>query len=136
MIEAMGLSRESVYICNVLKTRPLNNATPTPAEIEACAPYLHEQVAIIDPQVIVTLGLPAAKAVLRCEATATMGALRSRWAEMCLPGGKKVAVMPTYHPAFLLRSYTPENRAKVWSDLQLVMGRLGLKGAEQPVNRA
>jgi uracil-DNA glycosylase family 4 len=127
MIEAMGLTRESVYICNVLKTRPLNNATPTPNEIEACAPYLYEQVAIIDPECIVTLGLPAAKAVLRCPPTATMGSLRSRWAQMTLPNGKKIPVMPTYHPAFLLRSYTPENRQKVWSDLQQVMQRLGLK---------
>lgn len=127
MIEAMGLSRETVYICNVLKTRPLNNATPTPTEIEACAPYLYEQVAIIRPEAIVTLGLPAAKAVLRCPPTAAMGALRSKWASMCLPGGTQVPVMPTYHPAFLLRSYTPENRAKVWADLQMVMERLGLK---------
>jgi DNA polymerase len=130
MIEAMGLSRETVYICNVLKTRPLNNATPTPTEIDACAPYLHEQVAIIRPEAIVTLGLPAAKAVLRCPPTATMGALRSQWASMTLPGGVQIPVMPTYHPAFLLRSYTPENRAKVWSDLQLVMERLGIKGRE------
>lgn len=132
MIEAMGLSRETVYICNVLKTRPVNNATPTPSEIEACAPYLHEQVAIIDPACIVTLGLPAAKAVLRCDANATMGSLRSRWAQMCLPGGKIIPVMPTYHPAFLLRSYTPENRQKVWSDLQMVMQKLGLQTGARP----
>jgi len=130
MIEAMGLSRETVYICNVLKTRPLNNATPTPTEIDACAPYLHEQVAIVRPGAIVTLGLPAAKAVLRCPATATMGALRSKWTTMNLPGNVQIPVMPTYHPAFLLRSYTPENRAKVWSDLQLVMERLGMKPRE------
>jgi uracil-DNA glycosylase family 4 len=130
MIEAMGLSRETVYICNVLKTRPLNNATPTPTEIDACAPYLHEQVAIVRPGAIVTLGLPAAKAVLRCPPTATMGALRSKWTTMNLPGNVQIPVMPTYHPAFLLRSYTPENRAKVWSDLQMVMELLGMKPRE------
>jgi len=132
MIEAMGLSRETVYICNVLKTRPLNNATPTPAEILACAPYLHEQVAIINPEAIVTLGLPAAKAVLRCDNNVAMGALRSKWAALNLPGGRQVPVMPTYHPAFLLRSYTPENRAKVWSDLKMVMDRLGIKPPAGP----
>lgn len=132
MIEAMGLSRETVYICNVLKTRPLNNATPTPTEIDACAPYLYEQVGIIRPEAIVTLGLPAAKAVLRCPPTATMGALRSNWASMILPGGTQIPVMPTYHPAFLLRSYTPENRQKVWADLQLVMQRLGMKPKAAP----
>jgi DNA polymerase len=125
MITAMGLTREQVYICNILKTRPLNNATPTPREVEICCPYLFEQVGIIEPQAIVTLGLPATKAVLQCEGS--MGNLRGRWASMVLAEGRRIPVMPTYHPAFLLRSYTPDNRAKVWSDLKLVMDRLGLK---------
>ncbi len=130
MIKAMGLSREQVYISNVLKTRPPNNATPTKEEAALCAPYLFEQIAIIRPEVIVTLGLPASNTVLGTSDTMTR--LRGRWHEFHPPGvlGDPIPVMPTYHPAFLLRAYTPDNRAKVWSDLQKVMDRLGLKGPE------
>jgi len=127
MIVAMGLSRESIYIANVLKTRPPDNATPTSEEIRLCAPYLFRQIAIIRPDAIVTLGLPATRALLNT--TDSMSRLRGRWAAFGAPGGVEIAVMPTYHPAFLLRSYTAENRAKVWSDLKQVMERLGLKGA-------
>ncbi len=134
MIVAMGLSRERVYICNVLKTRPPNNQTPTIEEAMRCAPYLHEQIRIVGPEVIVTLGLPASRLLL--ETSSTMRQMRGRWASYP-PGGEfepaeasetpgRTPVMPTYHPAFLLRSYTPENRAKVWADLRLVMERLGL----------
>jgi uracil-DNA glycosylase family 4 len=128
MIGAMGLKREEVYIANVLKTRPPDNATPTTDEIRICAPYLYQQVAIIRPEVIVTLGLPATRAML--DTVDSMSRLRGRWASFRPPPpcDAEVAVMPTYHPAFLLRSYTPENRAKVWSDLQMVMDRLGIKG--------
>lgn len=137
MIVAMGLRREDVYICNVLKTRPPNNATPTVEEARLCAPYLYEQIRIVSPEVIVTLGLPASRLLL--ETDRPMRELRGRWAEWPpqaddpmssifggLGGGATVPVMPTYHPAFLLRSYTPENRKKVWSDLQKAMERLGL----------
>ncbi|MBK7403788.1 MAG: uracil-DNA glycosylase [Phycisphaerales bacterium] len=129
MLVAMGLQRESVYIANVLKTRPPNNATPTIEEAALCAPYLHEQIAIVRPEVIVTLGLPASRLVL--DSSESMGNMRGRWAEYVGPGlqGPRIPVMPTYHPAFLLRSYTPENRKKVWSDLQMVMTRLGLQPA-------
>lgn len=124
MITAMGLRREEVYIANVLKTRPPNNATPTVEEAQLCAPYLHEQIAIVRPEAIVTLGLPASRLIL--DSAESMGQMRGRWAEYVGPGvgGLRVPVMPTYHPAFLLRSYTPENRKKVWSDLQMVMARL------------
>jgi len=124
MIKAMGLSRERVYIANVLKTRPPNNATPTLDEARLCAPYLYEQIRIIGPEAIVTLGLPATRLLL--ETNESMGRLRGRWAAFRGVDGRDVDVMPTYHPAFLLRSYTPENRRKVWSDLQQVMDRLGL----------
>ena len=124
MITAMGLKREEVYIANVLKTRPPNNATPTIEEARLCAPYLYEQIAAVQPQAIVTLGLPATRLIL--ESSESMGRLRGRWGEFVDPDGRAVPVMPTYHPAFLLRSYTPENRAKVWSDLRMVMDRLGL----------
>lgn len=126
MIVAMGLSREVVYICNVLKTRPPDNATPTAREAAICEPYLQEQLAIIAPEVIVTLGLPAVRTLLKTEDTMTR--LRGRWASITLVGGRRVPVMPTYHPAYLLRAYTPENRQKVWSDLQMVMQKL----EEQP----
>jgi DNA polymerase len=122
MITAMGLSREAVYIANVLKVRPPNNATPTPEEAAASRPYLIEQIGIIGPSVIVALGLPSAKCLLGVNES--MANLRARFHEMTLPDGRRVPVMPTYHPAFLLRSYTPENRAKVWADLQMVMERL------------
>ncbi len=126
MIVAMGLTREQVYIANVLKTRPPNNATPTSAEARLCAPYLFEQIAIIRPDAIVSLGLPATRTLL--DTTEPMGRLRSRWATFTDPAGRAVPVMPTYHPAYLLRNYTPEERRKVWSDLQLVMERLDLSG--------
>lgn len=124
MIAAMGLTRESVYIANVLKTRPPNNATPTGDECRLCKPYLFEQVAAVRPEVIVTLGLPATRTVL--DSTEAMGKLRGRWAEFRDPRGRAVPVMPTYHPAYLLRNYTPEERRKVWSDLKMVMERLGI----------
>lgn len=123
MITAMGLSRQTVYICNVLKTRPPDNATPTAREAAICEPYLQEQLSIISPDVIVTLGLPAVRTLLKTDDTMTR--LRGRWASLTLIGGKAVQVMPTYHPAYLLRAYTPENRQKVWSDLQMVMQKLG-----------
>lgn len=124
MITAMGLRREQVYIANVLKTRPPNNATPTTEEALLCAPYLYEQIEIIAPEAIVTLGLPATRLILNC--TDTMGRLRGRWAFFRDPSGREIPVMPTYHPAYLLRNYTPQERAKVWSDLKLVIDRLGL----------
>lgn len=130
MIVAMGLVRAHVYIANVLKTRPPNNATPTIEEIAICAPYLFEQIEIVSPEAIVALGLPASRALLNT--SDSMSRLRGHWHDFApSPGGRTVPVMPTYHPAFLLRSYTEENRAKVWSDLRQVMSRLGL-GAARP----
>lgn len=129
MLGAMGLPRKSVYITNVLKTRPPNNATPTADEAAACAPYLFEQIRIVSPEVILALGLPATRVLLN--STDSMSRLRGRWWMYADPRtiGYEVPVMPTYHPAFLLRSYTRENREKVWSDLQMVMAKLGLAAA-------
>lgn len=121
MIGAMGLEREEIYIANVLKSRPPNNATPTPAEVMKCAPYLAEQLKIIAPEVIVALGAPAAKFLL--DTTEGISALRGSW-HACRLGELEIPVMPTFHPAYLLRNYTPEARGKVWSDLQAVMKRL------------
>jgi DNA polymerase len=131
MISAMGLRREQVYIANVLKTRPPNNATPTVDEARVCAPYLFEQIRIVSPEVIVTLGKSASQLLL--SVSDSMSTMRGHWAQFpppdpLIPVGDMppIPVMPTFHPAYLLRSYTPENRAKVWSDLQRVMERLGL----------
>ncbi len=134
MIVAMGLSRESVYIANVLKTRPPGNRTPTIEEARLCAPYLYEQIRIVGPEVIVTLGKSAGQLLLGN--SSSMGAMRGTWAAFppsapLVPvdaGFPSIAVMPTYHPAYLLRSYTADNRAAVWSDLKQVMDRLGLPG--------
>lgn len=127
MISAMGLSRETVYIANVLKVRPPNNATPTPDEIAASKPFLIEQIEIVRPEVIVALGLPAAKCLLGVNDS--MAKLRAQFHDLDLPSGATIPVMPTYHPAYLLRSYTAENRGKVWADLQMVIDRLGLGSA-------
>ncbi len=130
MIVAMGLSRAEVYICNVLKTRPPGNRTPTPDEVTASKPYLLEQLSIIRPEAIVGLGLSACGALLGPDGGGgePMSRLRGRWWEISDARGVKIPFMPTYHPAFLLRSYSDENRAKVWSDLKMVMDRLGIVG--------
>jgi len=117
MLRAMGLARSSVYIANAVKCRPPRNRTPDAAEVAACWPFLERQADIIRPEVIVALGSVAAKALLRTEAP--LGRLRGRFHEW-----KGLPVLPTYHPAYLLRN--PEDKRKVWEDLQLVMGRLGL----------
>lgn len=123
MIIAMGLAREQVYIANILKIRPTDNATPTVSDREASWPYLREQIQIVAPSIIVTLGLPSTHTVL--ETTGSMASLRSRFHEYNCLSGRTISVMPTYHPAYLLRSYTQENRAKVWSDLKQVVDALG-----------
>jgi uracil-DNA glycosylase family 4 len=120
MILAMGLERKQVFIGNIVKCRPPQNRVPAPDEVAACTPYLLEQLEIIRPRVIVTLGLPAAKYML--QTNSTMGRMRGQWHSW-----RGIKLMPTFHPAFLLRSYTEENRKMVWSDLQMVMKEVGLK---------
>lgn len=139
MITAMGTRRQDVYIANVLKVRPPNNATPTHEERAASAPYLFDQIAAIRPLVIVTLGLPASQVVLGSDLS--MGKLRNNWAEFRHPDAKRfpdvaVAVMPTYHPAYLLRAYTPENRNMVWADLKKAMDKLGLVSPAKAAKQA
>jgi len=119
MIAGMGLAREQVFIGNVVKCRPPGNRQPGPDEVAACTPYLVRQLETIRPRVIVTLGLPASKYMLN--SNETMGRMRGIWHEW-----RGIKLMPTYHPAYLLRSYTEENRAAVWSDLKKVMTELGL----------
>lgn len=119
MIIAMGLKREQVFIANIVKCRPPNNRVPAPDEVATCTPYLQRQLEIVRPQVILTLGLPSAKYML--QTNSTMGRLRGQWQEW-----RGIKLMPTFHPAYVLRQYTAETRAAVWSDLQLVMHELGL----------
>jgi DNA polymerase len=129
MIAAMGLKREQVYIANIVKCRPPDNRTPAPDEVETCSPFLVRQLEIVRPKVIVTLGLPAAKYMFN----PTQGITRTRgnWQQW-----RGIRLMPTFHPAFLLRSYTVENRQAVWSDLQKVMDEIGLKPKKSRVQEA
>jgi uracil-DNA glycosylase len=123
MIEAMGLTRADVYICNVVKCRPPNNRDPEPDEVAACDGFLREQLAIIKPAVIVTLGRHAALAITHQKTP--ISKLRGTWHDY-----QGIPVMPTYHPSYLLRTEDdPEKKVKreAWSDLQQVMKRLGLE---------
>ncbi len=130
MIAGMGLRREQVYIANIVKCRPPDNRVPAPDEVETCTPYLVRQLEIVRPKVIVTLGLPASKYMLGSKLS--MGKLRGQWHNW-----RGIKLMPTYHPAYLLRSYTEENRAAVWSDLKKVMAEVGLPiPGKQPISRS
>jgi uracil-DNA glycosylase len=117
MIEAMGLQRKDVYICNVVKCRPPENRAPEPDEVATCSPYMLRQIDAIHPKVIVCLGAVAAKTLL--ETTRGISQFRGEWQEW--RGHKLLA---TYHPAYLLRN--PAAKADVWKDLQKVMAELGL----------
>jgi uracil-DNA glycosylase len=117
MIEAMGLQRKDVYICNVVKCRPPQNRAPEPDEVETCSPYLLRQIDAINPKVIVCLGAVATKALL--ETNRGISHFRGEWQEW---RGRKL--MATFHPAYLLRN--PPAKADVWKDLQKVMAELGL----------
>jgi uracil-DNA glycosylase family 4 len=116
MIEAMGYTREDVYIANIVKCRPPGNRRPEPAEIEACRPFVERQLRAVRPRVIVTLGATATQSLLRT--TSSITSLRNQWTAW-----EGIPVMPTFHPSYLLRA--PEEKAKAWADLQLVMARLG-----------
>jgi DNA polymerase len=118
MIEAMGLQRKDVYICNVVKCRPPQNRAPEPDEVAQCSPFLLRQIDFIDPQVIVCLGATAAKTLL--DTNRGISQFRGDWLEW---RGRKL--MATYHPAYLLRN--PPAKSEVWKDLQKVMAELGLK---------
>ncbi len=125
MIHAMGLRREDCYIANVLKSRPLDNRTPLPTEVALCGPYLVEQIMIVRPKVLVSLGGPATKLLLKVDTGITK--LRGIWTAWIPPDGSGAApipVMPTFHPAYLLRNYTVQTRNEVWSDLKAVIQRI------------
>ncbi|MEM1444716.1 MAG: uracil-DNA glycosylase [Planctomycetota bacterium] len=122
MIKAMGLAREQVYITNVVHFQPPGNRVPTPDEVDLGWPYMIGQVQIVQPKVIVAVGGTSAKALLNT--TTGITRLRGQWKsfDAVQPA---IPLMPTFHPAFLLRSYTRENRSKVWNDLLAVLAHLG-----------
>ncbi len=112
IIEAMGLKRKDVYICNILKCRPPGNRNPLPNEIGLCEPFLKKQLQIISPQVICALGTFAAQTLLKTDIPIT--ALRGRFHSY-----EGIKLMPTYHPAYLLRN--PSAKKLVWEDVQMIM---------------
>ncbi|MFH1349487.1 MAG: uracil-DNA glycosylase [Pseudomonadota bacterium] len=118
IINAMGLSRDEVYICNVVKCRPPNNRDPEEDEIKTCIPFLKRQLDLIRPQVICTLGRVAAQGLLEKKVKITQE--RGRWHRY-----KDAPVMPTYHPAYLIRN--PSAKRPVWEDVQEIMKHLGLE---------
>jgi DNA polymerase len=129
MISAMGLSREKVYIANILKCRPhmpagsSGNRKPTPEEMQTCIPYLHAQIDLIQPKVLVALGGTAVEGLL---AKNGIMKLRGQWHTY-----RGLPLMPTFHPAYLLRNQSNAEKRKVWEDLLAVMEKLALPISEK-----
>ncbi|ADW69637.1 uracil-DNA glycosylase [Granulicella tundricola] len=118
MIGAMGLSREQVYIANIVKCRPPANRAPEPVEANTCTQFLVRQMDVVQPEYVVALGATAATYLLGVKQS--LASLRGRWHDV---RGAKAVV--TYHPAFLLRD--PRQKGEAWKDLQMVMAAMGLK---------
>lgn len=124
MIQAMGFAREQVYIANILKCRPdmpagsSGNRKPTPDELQTCIPYLHAQIDLIQPRVLVALGGTAMEGLLN---KTGISKLRGHWESY-----RGIPLMPTYHPSYLLRNQSNAEKRKVWEDLMAVMEKLGL----------
>jgi uracil-DNA glycosylase family 4 len=116
IIEAMGFPRGEVYIANVVKCRPPGNRDPEPDEVDACEPFLRQQIASVQPRILVTLGKWASQTILRT--TTPITRLRGQWGRY-----QDIPVMPTYHPAYLLRN--PAEKKPVWSDMRAVVAALG-----------
>jgi len=112
IIEAMGINRKDVYICNILKCRPPENRNPLPDEISFCEPFLKKQLQAISPKVICALGTFAAQTLLKTDVTISL--LRGRFHTY-----NGIKLMPTYHPAYLLRN--PSAKKPVWDDVQMIM---------------
>lgn len=115
--KGLGLTREDVYICNIVKCRPPKNRAPLPDEVDSCVPFLYKQLELVAPQVIVTLGSPAQKALSGKSEGITK--LRGRWLEW-----RGIRLMPTFHPAYILRN--ADAKRPFWEDLQEVMKVVGL----------
>ena len=117
MIErGLGLQRSEVYICNIVKCRPPGNRTPLADEVSTCRPFLDGQIDAVRPKVIVALGKPAASLLLGREIAITR--VRGTWQDY-----RGIPLMPTFHPAFILRQYTEQNRRLVWEDLKAALER-------------
>ena len=133
IIGAMGLSRDDVYIANVLKCRPdipkgsPGNRPPTPQEMQNCLPYLREQIAVIQPRVLVALGKTAMQGLVGTDES--MGSMRGRWYSF-----GDIPLLPTYHPSYLLRNGSNAEKRKVWEDMLLVMEKLGMPASEKQRN--
>jgi uracil-DNA glycosylase family 4 len=133
IIQAMGLTRDSVYIGNILKCRPdtpgqmTGNRKPTPEEMQTCIPYLHEQIDLIRPKVIVALGATAVEGLLG--KTIGITRLRGNWRTY-----RGTPLMPTYHPAYLLRNQSLSEKRRVWEDMLQVMEKLGLPISQKQRN--
>jgi DNA polymerase len=133
IIQTMGLSRDTVYIANILKCRPdtpgqsAGNRKPTPEEMQTCIPYLHEQIDLIKPQVIVALGATAVEGLLG--KTAGITKLRGHWQTY-----RGIPLMPTYHPAYLLRNQALSEKRRVWEDMLQAMEKLGMPISEKQRN--
>jgi DNA polymerase len=117
IIKAMKLSREDVYIANVIKCRPPENRNPEPDELDACRPFIRRQVELIQPKVIVTLGRFGLQSLT--EKAYGITAVRGQWLDY-----NGIKLMPTYHPAYLLRN--PAAKKEVWADMKKVMAELGV----------
>ncbi|HVG24042.1 MAG TPA: uracil-DNA glycosylase [Thermoanaerobaculia bacterium] len=117
IIKAMKLTRDDVYIANVIKCRPPENRNPEQDELDACRPFIRRQVEIIQPKVIVTLGRFGLQSLT--EKAYGISAVRGQWLEY-----NGIKLMPTYHPAYLLR--TPSAKKDVWADMKKVMAELGI----------
>lgn len=119
----IGLKREDVYICNVVKCRPPNNRDPEPDEIKACFPFLQEQLLLIKPQVICALGRVAVGTLMGRECRISQE--RGNWFSWM-----DIPLMPTFHPSYILRNPAEERRLKrfVWEDVQQIMRKMGLRG--------
>jgi len=129
MIEAMGWTRGSVYIANTTKCRPPKNRNPEPDELAQCMPFLHAQIAAIAPRIIVALGRPAANQLLGTNAP--ISALRGKFHDYARTADRaSLKIMPTFHPAYLLRD--PDQKRHAWSDLKLVMAELARLGITPP----
>jgi DNA polymerase len=116
MIVAMGYKREEIFIANIVKCRPPGNRVPLPEEMFACMPYLKAQIALVQPKIIVALGKTAVEGLLNKPVAITR--FRGTWCKY-----ENTDLMPTYHPAFLLRS--PGRKGEAWADLKAVLTKLG-----------
>ena len=130
----MGLSREKVYIANVLKCRPdtpgqsSGNRKPDPTEMATCLPYLEEQIAIIRPKIMVALGATAIEGLLG-QSRVQVTRIRGQWLEF-----HGIPLMPTYHPAYLLRNDSMTEKRKVWEDMLAVMERMNFPISQKQRN--